>query len=480
MAKPTREPRATKIVATIGPRAEREGELVRLLSAGVDVVRLNGAHCVPGDIARRVAIVRGAEKVLGRPVGVLLDLGGPKIRVGPIEGDTTAWNEGDVVEIVPGHRKGAGRRISVTYPALLSEVEPGAEIRIADGLIRLVVESREKGSLKARVLAGGTVRKGAGVNLPSSALSAPAVTAKDRRDLREGLEAGIQFVGLSFVRSVEHVKTLRRLIAEAPAERRPWIVSKIERVEAVRGLREIAAASDVLMVARGDLGVEIGLAAVPGAQRAILSVGREKSVPVIVATQMLESMVEHPIPTRAEVSDVAGAVNDGADAVMLSGETAVGAYPVEAVRTMDEIARVAEAQRAPCVGIPERISDGGDHTPVVCDMAIVAARRAGARAMVVYTASGRTARLLSKEVARIPIVAITTSEEVRRRLTLLRNVVSYRIPASSSVEEMIENGDRALREHGLAGATVVEVSGAAALEGATNTVRIRTLRPTRT
>ena len=386
---------------------------------------------------------------------------------------------GDLVEILPGLRRGAGKQISVTYPALLSEVRPGAEIRIADGLIRLVVESRGSGSLKARVLAGGTVRKGAGVNLPSSALSAPAVTAKDRRDLREGLEAGIQFVGLSFVRTVEHVKTLRRLIAEAPPQRRPWIVSKIERIEAVRDLREIAAASDVLMVARGDLGVEIGLAAVPGAQRAILRVGHEKSVPVIVATQMLESMIEHPVPTRAEVSDVAGAVNDGADAVMLSGETAVGAYAVEAVRTMDEIARVAEAQRQMPIEPPHRISDGEDHTPVVCDMAVIAARRAGAQAMVVYTASGRTARLLSKEDSRIPIVAITSSEEVRRRLTLLRNVVSFCIPPSTSVEGMIASGDAVLRAHGLAQATVVEVSGAAALEGATNTVRIRTLRPAR-
>jgi pyruvate kinase len=479
MPKPTREVRATKIVATIGPRAEKDGELMRLLSAGVDVFRLNGAHCQPGDVARRVALIREAEKIVGRPVGVLLDLGGPKIRVGPIEGDTTVWKDDDLVEILPGHRVGSGKRISVTYPALLAEVRPGAEIRIADGLIRLRVEKRDKASLKARVLAGGTVRKGAGVNFPSSALSAPAVTAKDRRDLAEGLEAGIQFVGLSFVRSVEHVKTLRRLINAAPAERRPWIVSKIERGEAVRDLREIAAASDALMVARGDLGVETGLAAVPGAQREILRVGRELAVPVIVATQMLESMVEHPVPTRAEVSDVANAVNDGADAVMLSGETAVGAYPVEAVRAMDEIARVAEAQRHVPLEIPEREDRGEDHTPVVCDVAAVAARRSGAKAMVVYTASGRTARLLSKGVLRIPIVAITNSDEVRRRLTLLRNVVSYRIPPSSTVEEMIASGDRVLREHALTAATVVEVSGTAALEGATNTVRIRTIRPTR-
>ncbi len=469
------ESRATKIVATIGPRADRPGEMERLLRAGVDVVRINGAHCRPGDVARKVARVRVAEGAVRRPVGILLDLGGPKIRVGPLEEGRYAWNEGDVVQILPGSGKGSGRRITVTYPALLSDVEPGQEVRIDDGRIRLRVEKRSSKGLVARVLTPGEVRSGAGVNFPSSALTAPALTPKDRRDLREGLAAGIDLVGLSFVRSAEHVHSVKRLLAELPAARRPWVVAKIERVEALKELREIARAADAMMVARGDLGVEIGLAAVPGAQHRIVSVGRSLGVPVIVATQMLESMVESPVPTRAEVSDVAGAVHEGADAVMLSGETAVGKWPVEAVTTMAEIARTAERTSGGWLANGEREVDGHDLAAVAAQMAARAAGVARARAMVVYTATGRTARLVSKEPLSIPIVAITPSDGARRRMALLRNVVSVKIRECASVEAMVRAGDAVLRAHGLGGETVVEVSGWAALEGATNTVRIRTI-----
>lgn len=468
--------RATKIVATIGPNAEKPGALEVLLAGGVDVVRLNGAHCRPGDVARRVGLVRALEPRLGRPVGVLLDLGGPKIRVGPVAPEM-AWTSGQNVEIVPGDLRGEGSRIGVTYPALLHDVGPGAEIRIDDGRIRLEVTGRGKGFLKARVLVGGRLKSKAGVNFPSSALSAPALTAKDRRDLEEGLEAGVDFVGLSFVRSASHVESLRRLIARVPEDGRPWIVSKIERVEALRDLEAIAAATDVLMVARGDLGVEIGLASVPRAQREILRAGRALGVPVIVATQMLESMIDNAFPTRAEVSDVAGAVQDGADAVMLSGETAVGTYPVEAVKTMAEIAAKAEEGERDALALAPRRIDTSDFTAVVASMAGEVAVKAGAAAMVVYTEFGRTARLASKEPTSIPIVAFTSRETVRRRLTILRDVVSYLIPESLSVEEMIRSGDQILlSSHRLGGATVVELCGSALAEGATNTVRIRQLR----
>jgi len=332
--------RATKIVATIGARAEEPGMIAGLLAAGVDVVRLNGAHLKPGQIRRLVSVIRKAERRHGHPVGILLDLGGPKIRVGPIEGGSVAWESGQLVEIAPGAVRGAGHRIGVTYPKLLADLAPGATVKISDGRIELRVEARKGSALLARVIVGGMVKSEAGVNFPSSELSAPALTAKDRRDLAEGLEAGIDFVGLSFVRSAAHVVELRRLlVAGGPEGERPWIVAKIERGEALRELDAIARAADVLMVARGDLGVEIGLAAVPRVQREILSVGRRLAVPVIVATQMLESMIEHPTPTRAEVSDVAGAVHDGADAVMLSGETSVGAYPAITVSTMARIIR---------------------------------------------------------------------------------------------------------------------------------------------
>lgn len=465
--------RATRIVATVGPWAEDPVKLGRLLRAGVNVVRLNGAHVKPGEVLRRVATVRSLERRIGRPVGVLLDLGGPKIRVAALA-EGAEWREGAEVEIVPGEGAGSGPRIFVTYPTLLEDVRAGETVLIDDGKLRLAVLGKRRGALACRVVVGGRVRSGAGVNFPHSALSAPALTSKDRRDLREGLEAGIDFVGLSFVRSAAHVRQLRRLLETVPPASRPWIVSKIERPEAVLYLEEIARESDVLMVARGDLGVEVGLAAVPAIQRRILATGRRLSVPVIVATQMLESMIESPVPTRAEVSDVAGAVSDGADAVMLSGETATGKHPLEAVRVMDEIARTAEADPREAGHSTHRETREIDS--VVAAVAAEAVRLSGAGALVVYTSSGRTARLLSKAGICAPIVALTPFEEVRRKLTILREVVSLRIPARTTVESMLKAGEAALSKvPRISGATVVEVSGEVAATGATNTVRIRTL-----
>ena len=471
---------ATKIVATIADNAEKPGALAALLAAGVDVVRLNASHAKPGDIARRVALVRRVSARAGRPVGVLLDLGGPKIRLGDLPEGTTSLVNGRTVEIAAGARAEGRRRgtvrLAVTYPALLRDVRRGAEIRIDDGRVRLEVTGRARGVLTAKVRTGGKVRSGAGVNLPDSVLTAPALTPKDRRDLAEGLRAGVDFVGLSFVRSAAHVEGLRRLIERSPGTARPWIVAKIERPEALRDLDGIAAASDALMVARGDLGVEIGLPRVPAAQREILAAGRRRSVPVIVATQMLESMIERPVPTRAEVSDVALAVHEGADAVMLSGETAVGSFPVEAVRAMGEIAFEAEAAEAASPADPPD-PEPDDFTAVVARAAADAACLARARALVVHTESGRTARLASKSPLALPIVAFTPSEAVRRKLTLLRDVASFRVPRSRTVEERIRATDALLTKvPGLTGATIVEVAGASPTPGATNVVRLRRLR----
>ncbi len=472
--------RATNIVATLGPATATPEALRRLLSAGVAVFRLNAAHTRSGEIRRRVRLIRAVERAARRPVGILLDLGGPKIRLGTVPGGPIRVVPGETVALAPrrGPRRprGVAHVLHVTYGALLSDVAPGSEVRIDDGKVRLRVVGRRAGALEARVLVGGLLRTGAGVNFPESVLSAPALTPKDRRDLREGLGAGIDFVGLSFVRSAAHVAQLRRAIGRRQGAGRPWIVAKIERPEAVEALAGIAAVSDALMVARGDLGVEIGLAAVPRAQEQILEAGRAAAIPVIVATQMLESMVESPVPTRAEVSDVAGAVHGGADAVMLSGETAVGRYPVEAVRTMAEIARTAERteERAAPAGAHSFGTKEDDVSSAVAEAAAVAARVSGAAAVVVYTESGRTARLVSKLGLGVPIVAFAPDERVRRRMTLLANVVSFRIPRERSVEKMLRAGNRFLSGlRILAGRTVVEVSGAALSEGATNTVRIR-------
>ena len=472
--------RATRIVATIGPNAEKPGALEALLDAGADVVRLNGAHCRRGEIARRVALVRRLARARRAPTGVLLDLGGPKIRVGALAGGSASLVCGQAVELFPGRAPAAGPggavRLAVTYPALLDDIAPGAEVRLDDGRISLRVRKRGRRALFAAVEVGGRVKSEAGVNFPESALSAPALTAKDLRDLAEGLEAGVDFVGLSFVRSPAHVAHLRRLLARVAPERRPWVVSKIERKEALAALDEIGAASDALMVARGDLGVEIGLTGVPRAQREILAAGRRHAVPVIVATQMLESMIENPTPTRAEVSDVAGAVHDGADAVMLSGETAVGAWPVAAVEAMAEIARAAEEPEAGFVPEAGPCLLAGDFAAVVARTAAGMARDAHAAAMVVYTQSGRTARLVSKNPLSIPVLAFTSLETVRQKLTLLRDVTSFHVPEARSVEAMVRAGDAVLsRLPDLAGAVVVEISGAAPAAGATNTLRVRRL-----
>ncbi len=467
--------RATKIIATIGVRAEDPAHLKDLLLAGVDVVRVNAAHCKPGDIEKKVRIVRQLEIEIGRPVGVLLDLGGPKIRIGPLEGGETEWHDGESVEILPGSVKGSERRVSVTYPALLSDVKPGDEIRISDGKLSVRIDGVLNGALRGKVLTGGKFRSGAGVNFPNSALSAPALTSKDRRDLDEGLEAGIDFVGLSFVRTPQHVLDLRKRLEKVPVLNRPWIVSKIERPEAVKNVVAIAEVSDVLMVARGDLGVEIGLPSVPRVQREILALGHRMAVPVIVATQMLESMIESPVPTRAEVSDVAFAVHDGADAVMLSGETAIGSHPIEAVRNMAAIAETAEIYTSPELkraADPEPV----DHVSVVANAACLAAEQVKASMIVVYTATGRTAKLVSKHPSTIPVLALTYRQEVRRRMTILRDVVSASITETESVEERLREGDtilHSLRE--LAGSTIVEVSGTSLSEGLTNMIRIRTL-----
>ena len=471
---------ATKIVATIADNAEKPGALEALLAAGVDVVRLNGAHAKPGDIARRVALVRRVSARRGVPVGVLLDLGGPKIRLGSLPGGSVSLVSGRTVEIAAGAasegERGGAVRLAVTYPALLKDVGRGAEIRIDDGRVRLEVTGRTRKSLRAIVRTGGRVKSEAGVNFPTSTLTAPALTAKDRRDLAEGLGAGVDFVGLSFVRSAAHVAQLRRLIERAAPDRRPWIVAKIERPEALRDLDPIAAAADALMVARGDLGVEIGLPRVPAAQREILAAGRRHGVPVIVATQMLESMIERPVPTRAEVSDVALAVHEGADAVMLSGETAIGAFPVEAVTAMGEIAREAEVPDATDSPAALPPPPPEDFTAVVARAAAEAARLAGARALVVHTESGRTARLASKSALALPIVAFTPRESVRRKLTLLRDVASFRVPKTRTVEERIRAADALLAKlpH-LSGATIVEIAGASPTAGATNVVRVRRL-----
>ncbi len=419
---PVRPPSRTKIVATVGPACEGPGILHDLLRAGVDLFRINSAHGEPEEHRGWVHRIREASRATGIPVAILVDLAGPKIRLGELPGGTAELAEGSTVRIVrPG--PGLPGELSTTWPSLPEELSPGDRVVLADGTVSLSVLRREPGGAVCRVVQGGTVRSRQGVNLPGAKLSVPAATPADRETARRAVRQGVDFLGVSFLRTPEELSPLREILASEGSEAQ--LVAKIEKPEALANLDGIVAAADGVMVARGDLGVEIDIAEVPVAQKRILAACHAARLPSIVATQMLESMLRARIPTRAEATDVANAILDGADALLLSGETAVGDHPVEAVETMHRIALAAEQMLAPPPGA------GGAACPKpVSEITLATVRAAGrmaqelgAKTILVATATGRSALCLSK--LRIPVrtVAAAASETVLRRLCLYWGVV---------------------------------------------------------
>jgi pyruvate kinase len=411
----------TRIVATLGPATDSEERIGQILDAGVDVVRLNLSHGTHAEHARRIAIVR---RLAGeRPVATLVDLGGPKLRAPhPVAG-----KPGDVVEL-----------------ALPSTVRPGDPVLLADGMMQLEVVSASR----SRILVGGSVPAGKGINLPSSRLDMPALTDKDRRDLRFAVEQGVDVVALSFVRRASDLD-------EARASGLP-VIAKIERAEAVEHLDEIVHAADGVLVARGDLGVEIPIERVPLTQKRLIGLANREARPVITATQMLRSMVDSPLPTRAEATDVANAVLDGTDAVMLSEETAVGRYPVEAVSMMRRI--VAEVDTA----LGDRQLDPSPVSEeLIAHAAVDIARRLGAKAIVVATRSGFTARQVARHRPRVPVIAVTATETVRRRLSLVWGVTAVTSAWLHDTDSMLERFREPVLSTGLVelGALVVVTAG---------------------
>jgi len=441
--------RRAKIVCTIGPASRRPQQLRALAEAGMDVARLNFSHGTHAEHAGVIADLRRLEDDLGRPIAILQDLQGPKIRIGPIEGESIRLEPGAAFTITTSPVAGDRQCVSTTYAALPRAVEPGDQILLSDGLLRLRVEEVADGEVRCKVLDGGSLRQRAGINLPGAAVGAEALTGKDRADLAFGLEQGVDFVALSFVRSAADIGVLRQLIDEAEAD--VEIVAKLEKPQALDHLDDILDAADVVMVARGDLGVELSPEAVPFVQKDIIRRASLGKVPVITATQMLESMTDHPRPTRAEASDVANAILDGTDAVMLSGETAAGHHPVEAVAMMDRIVR--EAERHAGAGPPHAGSRGGaGHAPVPDALARAACEMAadvGARALIAFTESGFTARLVSKFRPATAILAITPHRAIARRLALYWGVEPRRSGRALTTDEMLAAVDRALLEEGL-------------------------------
>jgi pyruvate kinase len=463
-------PRRTKIVATIGPASSSPELLDTLVAAGMDAARLNLSHGTHEDHAARAALIREAEERAGRPIALIGDLQGPKLRVGELS-TPLQLGKGEDVTVVVGTNGNPGEL--PIAPAAIGEVlRPGHEVLIDDGLVRLQVEEVEAGRARCGVLVGGAVSSHKGVNLPGVPIPIPSLTRKDLEDLEFALEVGCDFVALSFVRSAADVRDLKALLEQEGST--AHVIAKVEKSEAVDALDDVLAETDAVMVARGDLGVEIGPELVPLVQKRIILKALERGKPVITATQMLESMIHHPEPTRAEASDVANAILDGTSAVMLSGETAMGEYPVQAVQTMDRIARAIEPSLGYRHQIPEATDDptiGNAMSNAACDLA----ESLGAMALLVPTFTGRTASAVARLRPRRPIIALTHKRWSVHQMAIEWGVTPIWIPECKDVEDLWNRSIEAAKESGLvdSGDTVVITAGTAVnIPGSTNVIKV--------
>lgn len=411
----------TKIVATIGPACSGPQELRALLAAGVDVIRLNFAHGSLEEKAEILARARRCAAELGQPLGVLGDLSGPKIRLGPLPPEGLFLSAGEQAAFVPEGRQQSPHDLTTSYPGLIDDLRVDDRVLLADGMVALRVVDKAPDRITCRVEQPGRILSRQGVNLPGSRLRIASLTEQDRADLRWALEHQLDFIGLSFVRSAADVRELRELIEAARPPRSPWIVAKIEKPEAVDDLEAILSETDAVMVARGDLGVEVDIVHVPVLQKRIIAACNRRRVPVITATQMLESMQTNELPTRAEATDVANAVLDGTDAVMLSGETAVGRHPVRVVATMSRIAREAEGLLESRKHLPLGLSSRNSATQTTIAVtlgAVHAAEQLRAKLLVLLTQSGATAMAVSELRPRVALLALTDDPRTAARLTL--------------------------------------------------------------
>ncbi|MFL5737455.1 MAG: pyruvate kinase [Actinomycetota bacterium] len=461
--------RRVKLVCTVGPATGSRERVRELLDAGTDVARVNFSHGTPEDHARAVALVREAERTCGRDVAVMADLPGPKIRLGELPSEGLRLRPGDRFSLsAESSRKAPSATVS--YAGLSNDLRSGDRVLLSDGAVELVVRGLDGSDVVTEVVRGGTLRSGAGVNVPAERLGLPAITPRDREGLSRALELGVDLIAQSFVRGAADVIGLRALMGE----RQVPIVAKIETRPAAEDVGAILEEADALMVARGDLGVELPMEEIPVLQKEMLRAARTVGKPAIVATQMLESMIHAPRPTRAEASDAANAVLDGADAIMLSGETAIGEYPIEAARAAARIAEVAE-ERA---GDFRRIAEPKRHTDEAAAVAHAAAQVAAGDPAVVaiacFTRTGRTAALLSAERPDAPIYAFIADAGIRRAMALRWGVHSLPAGDPSDTDAMIALMDRGVRDAGLAdeGNSVVMVASSPAGKVHTNMLKV--------
>jgi pyruvate kinase len=465
--------RRVKIVCTMGPATASPERMLGLVEAGMDVARLNFSHGSHEDHQKVYDLVRNSADQVGRPVAVLADLQGPKIRLGKFANGPHQWNTGDLVTITGDDILGTPDRVSCTYTRLPQEVKVGDRLLIDDGKVAVEVAAVEGNDIRCLVIEGGPVSNNKGVSLPNVAVSVPALSDKDAADLRFALSLGVDLVALSFVRSPDDIKLVREIMTEEG--RTVPVIAKVEKPEAVEHLEAIVLAFDGIMVARGDLGVELPLDQVPLVQKRAVQLCRENAKPVIVATQMLDSMIENSRPTRAEASDVANAVLDGTDAVMLSGETSVGKYPVLTVSTMAKIVATTEAGSIP---VPRLQHDPRTHGGALTVAASQIARNIGAKALVAFSQTGDTVRRLSRLHCELPLYAFTPVPEVRDQLALSWGVETFLTDFVQHTDDMFRQVDGKMLGLGLAkpGDYVVVVAGSPPnAPGSTNTLRVHQL-----
>ncbi len=434
---------STKIIATLGPASDSDEIVRQMIQAGVDVFRLNASHGAQAEHALRIQRVRRLAVELGKNPGIMLDLQGPKIRLGLFEGGGCVLRPGDLFTLTTETVQGTATRASISYPNFPHDVKPGDRILLADGSVELTVLDTDGVSVRCRVLTGGFVGDRKGVNLPGVHVSTPALANKDMSDLRFGLQAGVDLVALSFVRKRDDMLRLRLFLEEHDAK--VPIIAKIEKPEAWENFDQILEESDGVMVARGDLGVEMALEKVPCIQKSIIERARRRGKFVITATQMLESMINSPFPTRAEVSDVANAIYDGTDAVMLSAETSTGHYPIQAVRMMARVAEEAEAATR-LRGFQPLTCDFTQTPEIVADVANRAANIARPAAIVALSASGFTARLVARYRPPVPIFVFTPSERVVRQLSVVYGVQPIVVTKLESSDAVLAEIDQLLQQ----------------------------------
>ncbi|MEW6171671.1 MAG: pyruvate kinase [Bacillota bacterium] len=469
--------RHTKIVCTVGPATESPDVIQGMLQSGVNVVRVNMSHGSRSEHSRRIRLFKEAAGKIGKNIGFLVDIRGPRIRLGEFDAEHLRLETGEEVELVPERTPGTRRRIPVNYQGLVRDVRPGNIILVADGLVRLRVLDTKEESVMCRVETGGLISAHKGVNLPGIRVNLPSLTEKDVEDIKFAIAEGADFVALSFVRKAEDVFAARRILEEAGAD--AWIIAKIENWEGLENLSGIMKVADGVMVARGDLGLEIPIEEVPLAQKRIIEEANSAGKPVITATQMLESMVNNPSPTRAEASDVANAIFDGTDAVMLSGETAVGRYPVETVAVMARIAARAE-EALSFNQILDRRKALSKHTvtDAISFATCTTAQDLGAAAIITATQTGYTARMVAKYRPRPPIVAVIPQETIVRRLTVVWGVLPLLVKQIENTDQMISEAvEAAVRARYVsAGDLVVITAGVpVGVHGTTNLLKVHTV-----